>query len=168
MQIWIKTNFLLLDCRQRVEFVNDLLKNKGFDLQQVAEHIGINYSTFTKLMTEGDFVYIKWDGQYFRFIRDGDTISSIDNSADDFTVFLHENIDILKAIIEKYKSNDDFTVDKSIFKSSSKQSVKTFRIPDDLYQKFVDTCETEFPHLKLQNIIAQLLMDFTNKYNHND
>lgn len=157
-----KDKFLALDCRQRVEFVNDLLKNKGFDLQQVAEHIGINYSTFTKLMTEGDFVYIKRDGQYFRFIRDGDTISSIDNSADDLTAFLNENKDVLKQIIEKHKANDDFTIDKKIF--DSKLTTKTFRIPEEVYQQFVITCQSEFKHLRLQDILAQLLSDFTVKY----
>lgn len=157
-----KDKFLTLDCQKRVEFVNDLLKNKGFDLQQIAEHIGINYSTFTKLMTEGDFVYIKRDGQYFRFIRDGYTISSIDNSADDLTAFLNENMDALKQIIEKHKANDDFTIDKKIF--DSKLTTKTFRMPEDLYQQFVLTCEKEFPHLKIQDIIAQLLLNFTDTY----
>lgn len=157
-----KDKFLNLDSRQRVAFVNDLLKNKSFDLQQVADNIGINYSTFTKIMQEDDFVYIKRENQYFKFYRDERAISFIDNSADDLTEFLNENIDVLKQIIEKHKANDDFTIDKKIF--ASKLSTKTFRMPEELYQQFVLTCEKEFPHLKIQDIIAQLLLDFTDKY----
>lgn len=156
-----KQKFLTLDCKQRVEVVNDLLKN-NHDLQQVADKIGINYSTFTKVMQEDDFVYIKRENQYYKFIRNPDAISAIGNNADDLTAFLAENIDTLKQIIEKHIANDDFTIDKKIF--ASKLSTKTFRMPEELYQQFVLTCEKEFPHLKIQDIIAQLLLDFIDKY----
>ncbi|WP_153731830.1 hypothetical protein [Sporosarcina obsidiansis] len=157
-----KDKFLALDCKQRVEFVNDLLINKGYDLHQVADFMSVNYSTFTKIMQEGDYVYIKRENQYYKFVRDENIISPIDNSADDLTAFLTENIDVLKKIIEKHKVNDDFTIDKKIF--ASKLSTKTFRMPEELYQQFVLTCEKEFPHLKIQDIIAQLLLDFSDKY----
>ncbi|WP_016992290.1 hypothetical protein [Lysinibacillus boronitolerans] len=157
-----KDKFLALDCKQRVEFVNDLLKNTDYDLQKVADSIGINYSTFTKLMTQEDYIFVKRDGQYFRFIRNENAISSMDNSADDLTVYLNENMDVLKQIIEKHKASNDFTIDKKIF--ASKLSTKTFRMPEELYQQFVLTCEEEFPHLKIQDIIAQLLLDFSDKY----
>lgn len=157
-----KDKFLALDCKQRVEFVNDLLKNKDYDLQKVADSIGINYSTFTKLMTQGDYIFVKRDGQYFRFIRNGDTISSIDNSANVLTAYLNENMDVLKQIIEKHKANDDFTIDKKIF--ASKLSTKTFRMPEDLYQEFIEVCDERLPHLKIQHIIAQLIFNFIEKY----
>lgn len=156
-----KEKFLALDCKQRVEFVNDLLKN-NYDLQQVADKIGINYSTFTKVMQEDDFVYIKRLNQYYKFVRDENAISATHNSADDLTAYLNENIDVLKQIIEKHKASNDFTIDKKIF--ASKLSTKTFRMPEELYQQFVLTCEREFPHLKIQDIIAQLLLDFSEKY----
>lgn len=156
-----KENFLTLSSKQRVEYVNDLLKN-NHDLQQVADKIGINYSTFTKVMQEDDFVYIKRENQYYKFIRNPNAISAIDNTADDLTSFLDENIDILKQIIEKYKANDDFTIDKKIF--ASKLSTKTFRMSEDIYQEFVRTCEAEFKHLRIQDIIAQLLLNFSNNY----
>lgn len=157
-----KDKFLALSSKQRVEVVNDLLKNKGYDLQQVADFISVNYSTFTKIMQEDDFVYIKRENQYYKFIRNPNAISAIDNSADELTAFLNENMDILKKIVEKHKANDDFTIDKKIF--ASKLSTKTFRMPEELYQQFVLTCEKEFPQLKIQDIIAQLLLDFSDKY----
>ncbi|MBX8944799.1 hypothetical protein [Lysinibacillus sp. K60] len=157
-----KDKFLKLNNKDRVTFVNDLLKNKAFDLQQVADHIGIKYSTFTKVMQEDDFVYIKRENQYYKFVRDENAISSAENFENELTAFLNENLDTLKSMIDKHKRNDDFTIDKKIF--ASKLSTKTFRMPEELYQQFVRTCEKEFPHLKIQDIIAQLLSDFTDKY----
>lgn len=157
-----KDKFLNLENRQRVAIVNDLLKNKAFDLQQVADHIGIKYSTFTKVMQEDDFVYIKRENQYYKFVRDENAISSVENSENELTAFLNENLDTLESIIDKHKRNDDFTIDKKIF--ASKLSTKTFRMPEELYQQFVLTCEKKFPHLKIQDIIAQLLSDFSDKY----
>ncbi|HBJ01238.1 MAG TPA: hypothetical protein DDY89_11100 [Lysinibacillus sp.] len=157
-----KDKFLKLNNKDRVTFVNDLLKNKAFDLQQVADHIGINYSTFTKVMQEDDFVYIKRENQYYKFVRDENAISSAENFENELTAFLNENLDTLKSMIDKHKRNDDFTIDKKIF--ASKLSTKTFRMPEELYQQFVRTCEKEFPHLKIQDIIAQLLSGFTDKY----
>lgn len=126
-----KDKFLNLENRQRVAIVNDLLKNKAFDLQQVADHIGINYSTFTKVIQEDDFVYIKRENQYYKFVRDENAISSVENSEDELTAFLNENLDTLKSIIDKHKRNDDFTIDKKIF--ASKLSTKTFRMSEELY-----------------------------------
>lgn len=153
-----KDKFLKLNNKDRVAFVNDLLKNKAFDLQQDADHIGINYSTFTKVMQEDDFVYIKRENQYYKFVRDEKVISSVENSEDELTAFLNENLDTLKSIIDRHNRNGNFTIDKKIF--ASKLSTKTFRMPEELYQ----TCEKEFPHLKIQDIIAQLLLNFSEKY----
>lgn len=54
-----KDKFIALSSKEHVQFVNDLLKNKAFALQQVADHVGVNYSTFTKIMQEDDYIYIK-------------------------------------------------------------------------------------------------------------
>lgn len=163
-----KDKFLSLNSKQRVEFVNELLQSNSYDLRQVSDYLGINYSTFTKVMQEDCYVYIKRDNRYFKFVRDERQLKTDNTIEDEATQFLRENLEQLKVVVEKHTANDDFTIDKSIFKSSAKQVTKTFRIHEDLYQKFVDTCEMEFPHLKLQNIIGQLLLDFTNKYYKND
>lgn len=163
-----KDNFLSLSSKERVAYINDLLKNKSLSLQEIADQLQISHSSLTKLLQQDDYVYIKRDNSYFKFIRDESQIKTDSTVEDEVTLFLKENFEQLKAIVAKHNSNDDFTIDKSIFKSTAKQSVKTFRIPEDLYQKFVETCEKEFPHLKLQDIITQLLVDFTNKYDRND
>ena len=163
-----KDKFIALSNKERVQFVNDLLKNKAFTLQQVADHVGVNYSTFTKIMQEDDYVYIKRENSYYKFARDENTIIQNHIAEDEVTLFLKENLELLKTIVAKYNANNDFTIDKKLFNINSKLSTKTFRMPEDLYQKFVDTCEKEFPYLKIQDIIAQLLVDFTNKYDRSD
>lgn len=133
-------------------------------MQKVADTLEMNYSTFTKLMQEDDYVYIKRENQYYKFVRDEGQISTISNQSDSEMDYIKTNFPLLKSIIERYKHNDDFIIDKRIFRSTSKISSKNFRMPDDLYQNFVSTCENDFPHLKIQDIIAQLLLDFTDKY----
>lgn len=159
-----KDKFHTTNSKNRVAIVNELLKREGFDLQKVADALEMNYSTFTKLMQEDDYVYIKRENQYYKFVRDEGQISTISNQSDYEMDYIKTNFLLLKSIIERYKHNDDFIIDKRIFRSTSKISSKNFRMPDDLYQNFVATCENEYPHLKIQDIIAQLLLDFTDKY----
>lgn len=159
-----KGKFHTANSKERVAIVNELLKSEDLNLQEVADTLEMNYSTFTKLMQEDDYVYIKRENQYYKFVRDESQISITSDQADFETDYIKANFPLLKSIIERYKHNDDFIIDKRIFRSTSKISSKNFRMPDDLYQNFVATCENEFPHLKIQDIIAQLLLDFTDKY----
>ena len=159
-----KDKFHTANSKNRVAIVNELLKRDGFDLQKVADALEMNYSTFTKLMQEDDYVYIKRENQYYKFVRDENQIPTISTQTDSEMDYFKKNFSLLKSLIERYKHNDDFNIDKRIFRSTYKISSKNFRMPDDLYQNFVATCENEFPHLKIQDIIAQLLLDFTDKY----
>lgn len=159
-----KDNFATLNSKQRVKIVNNLLQKEGNDLRKVANIIGIKYSTFTKLMQEDDYVYIKRLGMYCKFVQDerlivGDTASDSDEIA-----YIKENFAIIQSLIESRKGNIDFILDKRIYHSSSKTVTKNFRISDDIYKLFAKTCDEQFPHLKLQDIIAQLLLAFTDQY----
>lgn len=159
-----KDKFHTANSKDRVAIVNGLLKKEGFDLQKVADALEMNYSTFTKLMQEDDYVYIKRENQYYKFVRDENQIPTISTKTDSEIDYIMKNFSLLKSLIERYKQNGDFIIDKRIFRSTSKISSKNFRMSDDLYQNFIATCENEFPHLKIQDIIAQLLLDFTDKY----
>lgn len=72
-----KDSFTTMSSKERVAIVNDLLSKDGFDLQKVADTLKMNYSTFTKLMQEDDYVFIKRDNQYYKFIRDENQIISV-------------------------------------------------------------------------------------------
>lgn len=157
-------NFSTINSKQRVIIVNDLLKKEGFDLQKVADHLGMKYSTFTKLMQEDDYVYIKRDNQYYKFVRDEGLLNAMPQSDDEEIAYIKSNFAILKSLIERHKDNSDFVLDMRIFHSSSKIATKNFRVSDDLYKQFVKTCDEHFPHLKIQDIIAQLLLNFVEQY----
>ncbi|QHS24334.1 hypothetical protein GWK91_16250 [Virgibacillus sp. MSP4-1] len=157
-------NFTTISSKQRVKVVNDLLQKEGNDLRKVADTLKIKYSTFTKLMQENDYVYIKRLGQYCKFVQDDSLIVEDPTSDSDEVAYIKENFAILQSLIESRKGNYDFTLDKRIYHSSSKTVTKNFRISDDIYKLFAKTCDEEFPHLKLQDIIAQLLLTFTDQY----
>jgi hypothetical protein len=160
-----KDNLLAMSSKERVKIVNELLKKEGFDLQKVADYFNINYSTFTKLMQEDDYVYIKRENQYYKFIRDESQISPNSINADnDELTYIKDHFHTLKSIIEQYENREDFFIDKRIFDTSSKISTKNFRISDDLYNQFVKVCQQKFPHLKIQDIISQLIFNFVNRY----
>lgn len=63
-----KDNFTTISSKQRIQIVNGLLQKEGNDLQNVAKTLGIKYSTFTKLMQEDDYVYIKRLAKYCKFV----------------------------------------------------------------------------------------------------
>ncbi len=156
--------FFTMNTRQRAKMVNDLLKKESWDLQQIAEHFGINYSTFTKAMQEDDYVYIKRDNQYYKFVRDDKQIMQINIGESEEIAYLIQHVETLRSIIERHSNNENFVLDKRIFRSSSKISAKNFRISDDLYKEFVQTCDVHFPQYKIQDIIAQMILNFVDHH----
>lgn len=157
-------NFNMIQVDKRVKLVNELLKKEGFKLEDVAKKIGINYSTFTKLMQDDDYVYIKRENQYYKFIREPSQNRSHIKHTDDELEYLKEHFETLKKVIEKYDSNIEFTIDMRLFKSTSKISTKNFRISEELYKEFTNVCESTLPHLKIQDIIAQLILSFLDSH----
>ncbi|MDQ0215366.1 hypothetical protein J2S13_001779 [Oikeobacillus pervagus] len=162
-----KDSFTTMSSKERVAIVNDLLSKDGFDLQKVADTLKLNYSTFTKLMQEDDYVFIKRDNQYYKFIRDENQIISVTAPKDPELDYIKQNFLALKSLIEQSKNNNDFILDKRIFQSP-KFATKNFRMSDELYKQFVKTCKEHFPQYKLQDIIAQLLFNFNEKYSKNN
>ncbi|MDR6244940.1 hypothetical protein [Paenibacillus hunanensis] len=63
-----KESFFTMQYDKRAEEVNKLLQS--LSLEDVAKKIGVNYSTFTKEMQTGDYVFIKRDNCYYKFLRD--------------------------------------------------------------------------------------------------
>lgn len=157
-------NFTTMNSKQRVKIVNDLLKKEGNDLRKVADVLEINPSTFSKLMTEDDYVYIKRLGMYCKFVQDDSLIVEDPTSDSDEIAYIKENYAILQSLIESRKYNHDFILDKRIYHSNSETVTKNFRISDDIYKHFSKTCKEQFPHLRFQDIIAQLLLTFTDQY----
>ncbi|MDQ0159746.1 hypothetical protein [Alkalibacillus salilacus] len=156
-------NFISQSPKKRVEIVNNLLRKEEYSLQDVADELGLKYSTFTKVMQEDDYVYIKRDNQYYRFVRDEDMITTTEKSDDEFS-YLLENLDTLKSIIEDRKAHSDLILDKRIYRTDSKPVTKNFRISEDIHGRFAQLCNDYYPHLKMQDIVSQLLLDFIDRH----
>lgn len=159
-----KDNFSTMSSKQRVKAINDLLKMEGNDLQKVSEFVGINYSTFTKIMQEDDYVFIKRDNQYYKFIRDEKKIVETSNNDNLELNYLIENFSLFQSLIDRHKRNCDFFIDNKLFQTDSKSSTKTFRIPEELYKEFSKACKQNFPYLNIQDVIGQLLLNFVDEY----
>src|SRR5699024_10599940 len=144
--------------------VNNLLIRAGFRLKAVATEIGMKYSRFTKLMQEDDYGYIKRDNQYYKSIRDDHKmLHNVETDIDELA-YIKENLSTIKELIELRKDNSDLLLDKRIYHSSSKHVTKNFRISDEIYKQFTRICNEQYPHLKIQDIVSQLLLDFIDKH----
>lgn len=152
----------------RAEKINALLENS--DLRGVSQMLDIPYSTFTKEMQKGDYVYIARENKYFKFIRNkNDYVSSKSyiKGTEDYTeelAFLKENLEMLKKLVANSEENKMLILDKAIYDTKAKFVNKNLKVNEAIYEKFSKLCESQFPHLKIQDIIAQSLLDFINKY----
>lgn len=154
--------FLEMDYHIRAKKVNDMLqKYEGDSLKKVSEALCINYSTLCKEMAKGDYVYIKRDNKYYRFIRNSEEGS---HTTTDYTIelnFIRNNLAKLETIITS--TNTPFELDKRVYISDVLVN-KNIKISEDIYNEFVVICQTCFPYLKIQDIISQCLLIFINNY----
>lgn len=158
-----KELFLAMSPDKRVEEVNKMLQTAS--LKEVADEIGIAYSTFLKEMTVGDYVYIQRDNRYYKFIRDVGVNPQFDSSEDyrEELHFLRENIDTLKRLVNS-GHRPPLILDKQIYSKSASFSNKSIKMNEEVYEKFTKHCSEHFPQFRLQDLIAQSLLDFIEKY----
>lgn len=160
-----KEKFYFLQKDKRADAINKLLENK--DQANVAELIGISRSTFSKEMTQGDYVYIARENRYFKFIRDIKSTSTVNKSDSPELTFLSLNLELLQQIVDSYENGVLLTLNKEIYSNNGNFVNKNIRINQAVYDRFTENCDKYFPHLKLQDLIAQSLLDFIDKYTSN-
>lgn len=159
-------DFMKQSPTKRVDLVNNLLKKEKSDhLKRVAELIGINPSTFSKIMIEGDYQYHQAKRQYYKLLTI-DEYKQIkfktNESQDELLSFLNENMDELKALLELTKKQ--LILEPEIYDSSSKTITKSIQVNTDIYEKFASLHTTKFPHLRLRELFSKCLLDFINNY----
>lgn len=160
-------NFFKADPDLRVKEINKMLESKA--LPDIAKDLDIPYSTFLKEMTRGDYVYIKRENKYFKFIRDtNDKLTDkkephIDDYKEEL-LFLKRHLDVLKKLISNYEKGQFLVLDKQIYDSNAKFVNKNIKVNHLIYEQFTKLCENKFPHLKIQDLISQALLDFIYKY----
>lgn len=147
----------------RVGIINEMLKNNS--LKEVAKQIGVPESSFSKEMTSGDYVYIKRDNQYYKFIRDKNMISHGHQQSEDVICFLEQNIEVLKSIIKDHENIKNMLIlDEQVYSQKAKYMNKSIKMNSEVYNKFVTFCKEKYPYLAIQDLVAQSLLDFINRY----
>jgi hypothetical protein len=160
-----KETFFTMSYEKRAEEVNKLLQTSC--LKEVAEELGMSYSTFTKEMQSGDYVFIQRDNRYYKFLRDPNAKPLIVNPSGDFIEelnFLRENLDLLKTLMDVESNKPPLAIDQRIFSKSSQLSVKSIKMNEDIYTMFTEFANEKYPYFRLQDLIAQSLLDFTKRY----
>ncbi|WP_027093451.1 hypothetical protein [Cohnella thermotolerans] len=157
-----KETFFTMPHDKRAEEVNKLLESST--LKEVADKIGVNYSSFTKEMQSGDYVFIQRDNRYYKFLRDPNSkpLPTTQTGYAKELHFLHENLDKLKQLIANDKS--PLVLDQRIYAKNSQFTVKSIKMNDDIYGMFTQYCDENYPHFRIQDLIAQSLLDFIEKY----
>lgn len=158
-----KEQFYNTEPDARVVIINEMLKNSS--LKEVAKNIGVPESSFSKEMTNGDYVYIKRDNQYYKFLRDKSMISQSHQQSQEVICFLEQNIEVLKAIIRNHDNIKNMLIlDEQVYSQKAKYMNKSIKMNSDVYNKFVTFCKDKYPYLALQDLVAQSLLDFINRY----
>lgn len=156
-----KEEFYAIDPDERVEHINKLLLNRS--INDVAEEIGISPSTFSKEMTTGDYVYIKRENQYYKFVRDKHTVKPTVSSNPAIS-FIEMNLETLRKIVSLYQEQVPLILDERVYNKNAEFINKNFRLNSTIYEELNHFWETDYPSYRLQDIISQAFIEFTQKY----
>lgn len=160
-----KDTFYTMEPSKRVIEVNQLLQK--YDLRKVAEVVGIKYSTFTKEMRVGDYFYHQSDKQYYPFVRSEDERKKANEKEELSEItFIQKNLDTLKNIVQLYEKNKLMLFDERIYGKDARFVNKSIKMNTDIYEEFSKFSDDQYPHLKMQDLIAQALINFMNSYKH--
>ena len=136
---------------------------KKHSLKEVATKLGYKYSTFTTEMRNGgEYQFIKKNKQYIGAVSLGDKVENENN--DRATAFIIQNRKALQHIIEMYQSNNLLLLDEQVYSKKATFENKSIKMNKDIYKNFSEFCEANYPHLKIQDLIAKALLDFTKRY----
>lgn len=160
-----KEQFFNTQYEERVKIINKMLKDSS--PKEVAQIIGIPDSTFSKEMMNGDYVYIKRDKKYYKFLRAPNSVATKDNLQSSVaTQFIEENLETLRSIISDYNDKKKMLIlDERVYNKKAKYVNKSIKMNSDVYEEFVKFCEEKYPYLTIQDLVAQSLLDFIENYN---
>lgn len=122
-------------------------------------------SSFSKEMTNGDYVYIKRDNQYYKFIKNKNMFKQHPEQFQDVINFIEQNIETLRAIINDYEGfRKKLILDERVYSKQADYTNKNIRMNGEVYKEFVEFCKENYPYLMIQDLVAQSLLDFINRY----
>ncbi len=156
--------FFALDVEDRVRLVNKMLEEEDKDaLKNVAKRLNVNYSTFTKTMQQGNYIYVKRRNQYFKFIDTEETKGEVNSiKFEEELQFLREHMGKLKTVLQI--SESVLILDEEVYAKDIPMVVKSVKVNEKIYNRFAELCEERFNHLKMKDLISKALLDFCEKY----
>ncbi|TKH60184.1 hypothetical protein FC679_19980 [Bacillus cereus] len=125
--------------------------------------LNVNYSTFTKTMQQGNYIYVKRRNQYFKFIDTEEAKEEVNSiKFEEELQFSREHMDKLKTVL--YISESVLILDEEVYAKDITMVVKSVKVNEKIYNRFAELCEERFNHLKMKDLISQAMLDFYIKY----
>lgn len=156
-----KEEFITLSPKKRVEEVNMLLRKHS--LKEIANILGFKYSTFTtEIRSGGEYKFDKKNQQYARTIAIQDEENSLVEN--EVLIFIKHNKQTLQRLVDMYQSNNLLFLDERVYSKNAKFENKSIKMNKDIYKEFSEFCDAYYNHLKLQDLIAQAILDFMERY----
>ncbi|RSK28516.1 hypothetical protein EJF36_17490 [Bacillus sp. HMF5848] len=153
-----REEFLTMTPTKRVEAVNGWLKE--YTLKEIAVALGYPYSTFTTEMRNGgEYQYNKKNKQY---VKVQPTNAKLED--DNMIRFLKDHYPTLKQLIERFQSNQLLILDEKVYSNQAKFESKSIKMNNEIYELFSNFCKENYPHFRIQDLVAQALLDFKIKY----
>jgi hypothetical protein len=81
-------------------------------------------------------------------------------------MFVQKNLNTLKNIVQLYEKNKLMLLDERIYDKDARFVNKSIKMNTVIYKEFSKFCDDPYPHLKMQDLIAQALINFMNSYKH--
>lgn len=82
---------------------------------------------------------------------------------EDMLQFLKENFDQLKQLLNSVQ-RPPLVLDQRIYSKNAVFANKSIKMNEEIYESFTKHCNENFPQFRLQDLIAQSLLDFMGKY----
>jgi hypothetical protein len=105
------------------------------------------------------------------FIKYRDTNDKLIDKKEPYTddykeelLFLKKHLDVLKKLTSNYEKSSFLALDKQIYAPNARFVNKNIKVNQQVYEQFTKLCDSKFRHLKIQDLIAQALLDFIYKY----
>ena len=90
-------------------------------------------------------------------------IQTLNESYEDVLQYLKDNFDQLKQMLNSEK-RPPLVLDQRIYSKNAVFVNKSIKMNEEIYERFTEFCNENFPQFRLQDLIAQSLLDFIEKY----
>lgn len=161
-----KQELLSMKIEERVKAINEMLLEEGVTkVEDVANKIGVSSSFLGKLLTQdGLYCYSRAYKQYVPRERKDSKVTFEKNEV---IKYLQENYHAIKRLIDrelKTESDNVLVLSSKVVQFSSEYVVRNTKVTKTVNDEFTKLCEEKFSFLKLQDLLAQAMLEFTEKY----